>query len=119
MRSKKSKIVKELDPQEVEGISQARIQHYLSLGYLPYMDDKSHVKWLTQAQMSMRGISSRHVSVRIPHRIFPKKKTGRYRKKKGRRSFFRFIRDNWFFITVSLVIVIFLILAFLDPDLIF
>ena len=119
MRSKKSKIVKQLDPQEVEGVSQARIEHYLSLGYLPYLDEKSHVKWLTQPQMSMRAISSRNTRVRIPHRILPKKQTGRYRKKQAQRSFFHFVQDNWIFALVLLIIVLFLLLAFLDPELIF
>ncbi|MCB5263038.1 MAG: hypothetical protein LHW64_03890 [Candidatus Cloacimonetes bacterium] len=119
MRSKKSKIVKELDPQEVEGVSQARIEHYLALGYRPYMDEKSHVKWLTEAQMSMRGVSNRHVRHKVPFRIFPQKRTGRYRKKRGHRSFFRFIKDNMGFILISLLIFMFLILVYLKPGLIF
>lgn len=118
MRSKKSKIVKELDPQEVEDLSQARIDNYLSLGFLPYLDEKNHVKWLTQAQRSMRGVSSRSVLPSIRHRIFQKKKTGRYRRKRGPRGFFWFVQKHWFVIIVTLI-VLFLIFIFLYPDLIF
>lgn len=119
MRSKKSKIVKELDPQELEGISEARIEHYLALGYLPYLDEQSHVKWLTQAQMSMRGISNRSVRAQVPFRRFPKRKKSQYRKKRSRRNAFQFFWDNWVLITVSLIVFIFLIIAFLNPELIF
>lgn len=117
MTSKKSKIIKELDPQDVEGLSQARIEHYLSLGYRPYLDDKSQVKWLTQAQMSMRNAKS----LRVPftRRILPKKQANRYRKKRYSHGRFRFFRVNWFFILILLIIVIFVILVLLNPDLIF
>lgn len=48
MSAKRTKIIKELDPNEVKGFSQARIQHYLQLGYKPYLDEYSEVKWLTR-----------------------------------------------------------------------
>lgn len=119
MRSKKTKIVKELEPQEVEGVSPARIEHYLSLGYRPYLDEKSHVKWLTLAQMSMRGISNRNVRAHIPRRFFHKKPKSRYRKKRSRRTKFRFFREYWLFILVFIIIIIFLIFVFWYPDLLF
>ncbi len=117
MRSKKTKIVKELDPQEVEGLSQARIEHYLVLGYRPYLDEKSHIKWLTQAQMSMRGISSHRVS--SFRRMFPKRPVSRYRKKRSRRSRFHYIREYWLPALMLLIVIAFLIVVFVKPDLIF
>lgn len=83
MRSKKSKIIKEIDPQDVKDLSQARIDHYLSLGYLPYLDENDHVKWLTQAQRNMRAVSSRSVLPSIPHRIFQKNASGPSPQKTG------------------------------------
>ncbi|MCB5253774.1 MAG: hypothetical protein RBR69_01450 [Candidatus Cloacimonadaceae bacterium] len=117
MTSKKTKIIKELDPQDVKGFSQARIDHYLSLGYRPYLDEKSRIKWLTQAQRNMRGAKS--IRVPIMHRIFPKKVKSRYRKKRHKRNFGVFIQDNWFFIFTVFLVAIFVILVLLKPDLIF
>ncbi len=112
MRSKKSKIIKEIDPQDVKDLSQARIDHYLSLGYLPYLDENDHVKWLTQAQSNMRAVSSRSVLPSIPHRIFQKKPAGRRRRKRGPRGFLRFIQKHLFFIIAFLIVLILLILAY-------
>lgn len=117
MRSKKSKIIKELDPQELEGISQARVKHYLALGYSPYLDDRSHVKWLTQAQRNMRGAKSIHVP--IHHRIFPKKTAVRHRKRRSRRGFLRFLQQYWVFTLILVIVISFVILILINPDLIF
>jgi len=50
MSKQRTKIVKELDPQELEGYSKAHIEHYLSLGYRPYLNEHGHIKWLTPAR---------------------------------------------------------------------
>jgi hypothetical protein len=117
MTRKKTKIVKELEPDEVEGYSPARIEHYLSLGYRPYLDERSHVKWLTQAQRSLRG--AKNTRVPVTRRLIPQKKTGRYRKKKGHRTLYRFIREYWFFALTILIVVAFVVLIIVFPDQIF
>ncbi|MDI3503466.1 MAG: hypothetical protein PWP64_402 [Candidatus Cloacimonadota bacterium] len=117
MTRKKTRIVKELEPEEVEGYSQAQIEHYLSLGYRPYLDERSHIKWLTGAQYSLRG--AHHVHVPVTRRLIHPRHSGRYRKKRGHRSLYRFFREYWFFILLVVVLGVFLILVFFYPNLLF
>lgn len=104
MAKHKSKIVKELDPKDVEGFSEARIQHYLSLGYHPFLDERSKVKWLTPAQANMR-VASR-MKVPFSHYIFTPKSKGRYRRRRRRNRFLSFVLHHWLFIVLTLLVIV-------------
>jgi len=117
MRKHKSKIVKELDPQEVEGYSKARIEHYLSLGYRPYLNDEGHIKWLTQAQMSLRSTGGGG-GLSLKKLLRPKK--SRYYKHRRRRSHWRsFVKENILMIILSLMAIVAVLLLVIYPYLIF
>ncbi|MDD2615904.1 MAG: hypothetical protein PHH74_01820 [Candidatus Cloacimonetes bacterium] len=117
MSRKRTKIVKELDPQEVAGLSQARIDHYLSLGYKPYLDEHSHVKWLTQAQRAMRDavVSHRHIRLHRPPRPQHRKKRRSWR----RDSFKQFIRAYWPFLLLIAVLIVGTGLLLIKPNIFF
>nr|MDK2851416.1 hypothetical protein [Candidatus Cloacimonadota bacterium] len=109
MAKQKSKIVKELDPKDVEGFSEARIKHYLSLGYRPYLDERSKVKWLTLPQFTM--LEASQVKVPITHYIFGSKNKGRYRRRRHHGRFVGFVLRHWFF--ALLLLTIFAALAYI------
>lgn len=103
MSRKRSKIVKELDPNEVEGFTQARIEHYLRLGYKPYLDKHAEVKWLTDASRNMRDAKTRRPSLRsiiLTH--YSLKKRRRVMRKAGPLAF---IRAFWPFLLILAVII--------------
>ncbi|MCK9556712.1 MAG: hypothetical protein PHO85_01500 [Candidatus Cloacimonetes bacterium] len=117
MSRKRTKIVKELDPQEVEGFSQARINHYLSLGYKPYLDEKSHVKWLTQAQLGMRDAVTRHRPFRIqrpPHYIRKK-----HRRRWMRPSLWHIVCSSWPFLLLLGILAVGVALMLIRPNILF
>lgn len=117
MAKKKTKIIKELELHEVEGYSQARIEHYLSLGYRPYLDEKSKVKWLTPAQRSMRSM----LNTRVPlsHRLFPSKNHEKRRRRKRSHPFIRFLRVHLFFVLMVVVVLAFVALLYFYPNIFF
>ncbi len=117
MSTKKSRIVKDLDPQQVEGYSQARIEHYLALGYRPYLNEKGNVKWLTPAQRSLRGSFDRKpFSLRS---MFGQKFHSEVRKKRHHFSLGKLFRRHWLSLLVLLVISIMLLILLRYPYLIF
>lgn len=116
MSKNRSKIVKELDPQEVEGFSQARIEHYLRLGYKPYLDNDSEIKWLTEANRNMRDAKTRKTTI---SGLFASRTTY----KKSRRSLrkggvFAFLRGYWLFIALLLIIMALLAVVLMNPHII-
>lgn len=100
MSKQRTKIVKELDPQELEGYSKARIEHYLSLGYRPYLNEHGHIKWLTPAQMSLRGTTGGGgISLR---KLLRPKHSAYYKSRRRRRTHWRsFIKANWFILSLA------------------
>jgi hypothetical protein len=105
MSKQRTKIVKELDPQELEGYSKAHIEHYLSLGYRPYLNEHGHIKWLTQAQMSLRGTAGGGgISLRNLLRF---KRSVHYKSRRRRRThWLSFIKANWFFLSLVVLTLI-------------
>lgn len=119
MSTKRTKIIKELDPQEVEGFSEARKEHYLFLGYRPYLNEKDEVKWLTPAQMTLRASDSRHWY--WLGGLFQPKYTVPSQKRRRRRRFhlWRFLAEHWLSIVIVIVILASLVALFFYPDTIF
>jgi hypothetical protein len=117
MSKHKTKIVKELDPQEIEGLSPARIEHYLSLGYRPYLNEKGQIKWLTPAQMTMRG-SAGGMGLSLKKLLKPK--NSYLSKKRRKRHHWRsFIREHWLMILIVIVVALATVLIWRYPNLIF
>ncbi|MCB5269180.1 MAG: hypothetical protein PHU99_01205 [Candidatus Cloacimonetes bacterium] len=117
MSKKRSKIVKELDPQEIKGFSPARIEHYLSLGYRPYLNEEGHTKWLTPAQMTLRGTAGGSGSS-IKNLLHPRE--SRFYKRRKRRSHWRsFLRENWPVILIVIVLAAATLVLLRYPNLIF
>lgn len=118
MSKKRSKIVKELDPQKVEGYSKARIEHYLFLGYRPYLNEEGKIKWLTPAQKSLRGTAG-GLGLALKRLLKPKQ-SKYYRHKRRRRSHLRsFLREHWLSILIMLLVAATILVLLLYPNLIF
>jgi len=117
MTKRKSKIVKELDPNDVEGFSEARIRHYLSLGYHPYLDENSKIKWLTGSQATLRG--AKKVKISLGHNIFPTKNRKKHRRRRRRHHLLSFIRQHWLFILIVALVLIWLGVIYLFPNIVF
>lgn len=97
-------ILQELDPEAVEGFTSAQKQYYGSLGFKPYLNSSGRVKWLRPEQHSLkinaayrRNFLQRLLkpnSVQIPGR------------RKHKPTLLKFIRHNWLFILIVIVIAI-------------
>ena len=117
MSSRKKRIVKELAPEEVEGFPLARIQHYLELGYKPYLDEDNEVKWLTPAQRSLRGSVNTHIP--LSRKLFPKRFYFASTHKHHHTMVYRFIREYWRFVLIFAFIGIVLYVLLVHPYLVF
>lgn len=117
MARTKTKVIKELEPDEITGYSPARIEHYYNLGYRPYLMENGQIKWLTPAQRSMRAAKGSKPKIRMSLLGRPKT-TGR--KKRRRRSYFRsFMRDHWLSLLISLILLLSVMLLYLYANKIF
>lgn len=115
MSTKRSKIIEELELHDVEGFTEAQKAYYLSLGYKPYRSTSGKIKWLSPELHSLRinNIKRRNALQRMLA-IHPKVKPYRRR---HRPQFVKFIKANWFFLGIMLVIAIILAILFLYPQL--
>jgi len=105
MKKQKFLVVQELDPESVEDIEQHKREHYLSLGYKPYLLTDGSVKWLTDAQRVYREASTTPVSV-LP-RFLHKKSGGNFRRRhKHRSNLHKFLLEHWLFIAMMGVLVV-------------
>lgn len=114
MKSSRTKIVKELKAEEIEGLSQSKIESYLNMGYKPYLDSKGNIKWLTQAQYDLRTVERSKSSSfrRSPKMIKPvQSKSKRYRKS--------FLREYWLTLIIVILIAIAVLIIIKFPHLIF
>ncbi|HNQ43459.1 MAG TPA: hypothetical protein PKI59_03480 [Candidatus Cloacimonadota bacterium] len=100
MSTKHTRILQELDPETVEGYTEAQKRYYLNGGYRPYLDENGKVKWLTLTQYSMRGdISYKAPRIRL---LPPKKLTNQRRRRPHRTMIVKFVREYW--LTIMLVL---------------
>jgi len=94
MAKHRSKIVKELEPQNVDGVSDAQKQYYDSIGYKPYINSRDEVVWLSPTQHGFR-INAKH-RLPIHRRIFGKKIPQPASMKRRRRNWaLKFFIHNW------------------------
>ena len=115
MKSRRSTAVEELDPQKVEGFSEAQKAYYLGMGYRPFRMASGNVKWLSPALHALR-IND------IPRKTLIKKVFGstnrpKVFRRKHRSQFMKFIGANMMFIIIFLVLVIVVVLILTNPQL--
>lgn len=102
MSKEKFKVVEELDPASVTGISELQRNHYLALGYKPFLMSNGRVKWLTEANRVYRTARTTH---HIPLMPVTHKSRQNGRKKHRRTSpVLVFLKENWLFILIILAI---------------
>jgi hypothetical protein len=114
MSKKRSKIVKQLELHEIKGFSEARIEHYLRLGYKPYLDEHSEIKWLTDASRNMRDAKDHRPS--MSSRIATRNALRRQHRKMHRGGIYGFFCAFWPFIVTLVVIAGALTLLLLYPQ---
>ncbi|MDD3535566.1 MAG: hypothetical protein PHC50_05400 [Candidatus Cloacimonetes bacterium] len=111
MARTKTKVIKELEPEDIAGYTPARIEHYYNLGYRPYLMENGKIKWLTPAQRSMRAAKVRKPKLRTNLFGRPRNIT---RKKRRRRSYFRsFFREHWLSLLITAILIAAAILLYL------
>lgn len=101
MSKKKYTVIKELDPDTVEGFTDAQRENYKNLGYLPFLLSNGKTKWLTASQKVTKDSGRRSFFTQDK----PRPKNRKSRRHKRRRSSFRgFILDNWMFFALVLLV---------------
>ena len=104
MSKKRFQVVEELDPASVQGVSDIQRNHYLSLGYKPYLMADGRIKWLTQANRVYRTAqAAHHIPLAIKTGGSPAK--GRRRRKHSNRII-NFVRQNWLILVLVLLALI-------------
>jgi hypothetical protein len=93
MAKHRSMIVKELEPQNVDGVSEAQKQYYNSLGFKPYLNDHGSVVWLSPSQHGFRINASSKIP--IYRRLFAKRVPQPALKRKKRNWAVKFFANNW------------------------
>lgn len=117
MSRTKTKVIKELEPEEIKGYSPARIEHYYSLGYRPYLMENGQIKWLTPAQRSMRAAKNNKYKIRLSFLGRPKQPG---RKKRRRHSYLHsFMREHWLSLLITVALVLGALLLYFFSDNIF
>ncbi|HHV37302.1 MAG TPA: hypothetical protein GXX77_05670 [Candidatus Cloacimonetes bacterium] len=114
MSSRKTKIVKELKIGDVEGVSQSKIEGYLSMGYKPYLNEKGKIKWLTEAQYSLRKLAEERTDKTLWGFKLPRRRKSRRRQLKS-----NFFLDNWLIILIVSLILLALLILYKYPHIIF
>lgn len=117
MKKQKFLVVQELDPESVEDIEQHKRDHFLSLGYKPYLLADGTVKWLTDAQRVYREAKTTPASL-LP-KFLPRGSRSLRRRHKHRSNFRKFLLEHWLFITMLAALVIGLWFMWLNWNIIF
>lgn len=118
MSKKKYDIIQVLDPADITDLTEAQKEHYQSLGYQPCVLSSGKIKWLNHSQQVSRIVKSRPQLNIIPNKKKKISSTKRYRRRHSK-AFSGFIRDNWLFIFIILLIVVGLLLLLKYWNLIF
>ncbi len=94
-------VVEELDPASIKTVSELQRNHYLALGYRPYLMSNGKIKWLTEANRVYRSAKASH---HVPLRPVKFASGSRRRKRRHGSRILSFLRENWLFILIVLVI---------------
>ncbi|MDD2229110.1 MAG: hypothetical protein PHY48_06850 [Candidatus Cloacimonetes bacterium] len=91
-------IMEEIDPQSVEGCTDAQKMFYESMGYKPYLNTSNKVVWLSPELHSLR-IHAKQRRTFLQRPIFKKKVLVPVRKK-HRSWISKFFKNNWLFFLI-------------------
>jgi len=93
MSKRRTHIIEELDPHNVENFSEAQKQFYASMGYKPYLNADGKTVWLSPELHPLR-INSK---VRRPlfKKLFGRNKIVIPERRRRRPWITKFIRHNW------------------------
>lgn len=114
MSKRRDIIVEELDPEVVEGFTNAQKQYYGSLGFKPYLNSAGRIKWLRPEQHSRR-ISSGHKR-NFMQRLFKRRIVLTPYRRKHRSKVLRFIRHYWLTVLIVLAILTAIIYVYFNPQ---
>jgi hypothetical protein len=105
MKKTKYQVVQELDPESVDDIEQHKRDHYVSLGYKPYLLSDGTVKWLTETQMVYHRANSVHSPI-LPKLKSSSSNPSKRRRSKHRSNLHKFFLQHWVFIVVMVLLII-------------
>jgi hypothetical protein len=108
MPKHRSKIVKELEPQCVEGVTEAQRQYYESIGFRPYLNSRDEIVWLSPAHHGFR-INAKH-KLPLYRRIFTKKIPQPAMKRRRRNWMAKFFVHNWLLLLILFALMAFVLL---------
>lgn len=117
MPKKHNTIVQELELHEVDGYTEAQKQYYYSLGFRPYKNEKGTIKWLMPDQHSLRIIQA-NKRPWLARALFPAAIQSK-RRRRHKPSFVKFMRINWFFILLIVVIAVAVLFLMQNPSILF
>jgi len=117
MPKKHNAIVQELELHDVKGFTEAQKQYYYSLGFRPYKNEKGTIKWLMPDQHSLRIIRA-NKRPWISRALFPAS-TQSKRRRHHNPGLVKFIRVNWFFILLVIMILAAVLYIMINPNILF
>ncbi len=105
MSKRRTHIIEELDPQNVENFSEAQKQFYTSMGYKPYLNADGKTVWLSPELHPLR-INSK---TRRPFfkRLFYRSKIVVPERRRRRPWIQKFLRHNWILFLIIIGVVLF------------
>lgn len=115
MSKRRDKIVQELDPELVEGFTNAQKVYYTSLGFKPYLSESGRTKWLQPEQHSLRINASKRPS--WLKRAFSGHHVPTLNHHKHRPTLVKIITHNWIFILTVLAIAAIIYYITMNPQL--
>lgn len=113
MSKRRDKIVQELDPQTIDGFTEAQKQYYISLGFKPYLNAAGRIKWLRPDQHSLRiAAVNRRPFFKM---IFDTRNIYARQRRKHTPTLVKILRHNWFFILIIAIIICIMLYILLHP----
>jgi|GEM_PF-216672 len=112
MRAKRNTIVRELDPESIEGVSEAQLQNYKHLGCSPYLMSNGSIRWLTAGQSAFRHKAKSFRLFRFSRKdkLRPRRRSNRRRLL--RRDIVSFLLNNLSFITIVILVIVIIYIVF-------
>jgi hypothetical protein len=107
MPKRRTLIREELDPQSLEGFTEAQKLFYASMGYKPYLNADEKVVWLSPELHGLR-IYAKHRRPLLK-RIFTGKNIQRPLRRKHRPFLVKFFKHNWLLFLILVGVMTFIL----------
>ena len=95
-----------IDNEDDHDISESQKKHFSRFGYKPYLSYKGKIKWLSYEQHVYEKIKFAQKKSNIPSKIYHPRK---HRRGKFYKAFLKIIHNNFIFIIILFLILIFLL----------